>query len=165
MDATRERILFVFGFNLRYAKALLADLPADRATEQPAGLMNHPVWHLGHLCFVFDLAGRMLGEGPICPRNWKHLFGQGTTPENDPAKYPPLAELAEKLEAQHTRLAEAYRNFPEDPFDTPIPDEKVRAVFGTVGNLVVFLLTGHEMTHLGQICAWRRAMGLGRVGP
>ena len=31
----------------------------------------------------------------------------------------------------------------------------------TVGDMIVFLMTSHEMDHLGQIAAWRRAMGLG----
>ena len=27
--------------------------------------------------------------------------------------------------------------------------------------MIVFLMTSHEMDHLGQVAAWRRAMGLG----
>ena len=30
----------------------------------------------------------------------------------------------------------------------------------TVGDFAIFLMTAHEMDHLGQIAAWRRAMGL-----
>ena len=43
----------------------------------------------------------------------------------------------------------------------PHPNEKSRAHFPTVGDYAIFLMTGHEMDHLGQIAAWRRAMGLG----
>ena len=31
----------------------------------------------------------------------------------------------------------------------------------TVGGMVAFLLTGHPMSHLGQVSTWRRCMGLG----
>ena len=39
--------------------------------------------------------------------------------------------------------------------------EKRRAHFPTVGDFAIFLMTAHEMDHLGQIAAWRRAMGIG----
>ena len=27
--------------------------------------------------------------------------------------------------------------------------------------MIIFMMTSHEMDHLGQLAAWRRAMGLG----
>ena len=44
---------------------------------------------------------------------------------------------------------------------TPHPHEGARKYFPTIGDHVVFLMTSHEMDHLGQLAAWRRAMGLG----
>ena len=44
---------------------------------------------------------------------------------------------------------------------TPHPHEGTRKHFPTIGDMVVFLMTSHEMDHLGQLAAWRRAMGLG----
>ena len=32
---------------------------------------------------------------------------------------------------------------------------------GALGSMVVFIMTSHEMDHLGQVAAWRRAAGLG----
>jgi hypothetical protein len=46
-------------------------------------------------------------------------------------------------------------------FAEPHPDEGSRKYFPTVGDMIVFMMTSHEMDHLGQIAAWRRAMGLG----
>lgn len=43
----------------------------------------------------------------------------------------------------------------------PHPNESMRKYFPTVGDMVIFLMTSHEMNHLGQVAAWRRAMGLG----
>jgi uncharacterized damage-inducible protein DinB len=36
----------------------------------------------------------------------------------------------------------------------------MRKYFPTVGDQMVFMMTAHEMDHLGQMAAWRRAMGL-----
>ena len=46
-------------------------------------------------------------------------------------------------------------------FSSDLTVEKSRGHFPTVGDFVIFLMTAHEMDHLGQIAAWRRAMGLG----
>ena len=45
--------------------------------------------------------------------------------------------------------------------DAETPNEQTRAYFPTVGSMVVFIMTSHEMDHLGQVAAWRRAAGLG----
>ena len=57
--------------------------------------------------------------------------------------------------------AEAARNIDTSRFAEPHPDEGTRKYFPTVGDMIIFLMTSHEMDHLGQIAAWRRAMGLG----
>ena len=45
-------------------------------------------------------------------------------------------------------------------FAKEYPDEKTRKYFPTVGDFVDYLLSAHEANHIGQIAAWRRAMGL-----
>ena len=46
-------------------------------------------------------------------------------------------------------------------FAEPHPDEGTRQYFPTRGDMITFLMTAHEMEHLGQVVAWRRAAGLG----
>ena len=48
-------------------------------------------------------------------------------------------------------------------FETPVPfpDERRRKAFPTLGDYAVFVMTIHEGSNIGQIAAWRRAMGLG----
>ena len=46
-------------------------------------------------------------------------------------------------------------------FETPFPDERRRPTFPTLGDYTAFVMTTHEGSHIGQIAAWRRAMGLG----
>ena len=45
--------------------------------------------------------------------------------------------------------------------DKEHPSEDTRKFFPTIGAMVAFIMTSHEMDHLGQIAAWRRAAGLG----
>jgi len=65
------------------------------------------------------------------------------------------------LKDQHTRNTEAIKNADAESMAAPHPNENTRKYFPTIGDMVTFLITGHEMEHLGQIAAWRRAMGLG----
>ena len=48
-------------------------------------------------------------------------------------------------------------------FSEPNPLERWRAVNPTVGDMIVTLMVKHESGHLGQLSAWRRAMGLASV--
>jgi len=70
-------------------------------------------------------------------------------------------EILRVLELEHIRLAKALSNAEPAFLAQPHPNEKRRGHFPTVGDFAIFLMTAHEMDHLGQIAAWRRAMGLG----
>jgi hypothetical protein len=65
------------------------------------------------------------------------------------------------MEQQHARVAQALSEADTAALAQPLANEKMRAHFPTVGDFAIFLMTSHEMDHLGQIAAWRRAMGLG----
>ena len=41
------------------------------------------------------------------------------------------------------------------------PNERMRAKFPTNGAMLAFYVGGHFMLHMGQLSAWRRAVGLG----
>ena len=38
---------------------------------------------------------------------------------------------------------------------------RMKELFPTIGAVSAFLLSGHQMSHFGQISAWRRFVGLG----
>ena len=49
----------------------------------------------------------------------------------------------------------------DETFLKPNPNEgRMKELFPTIGAAVTFYLGGHVQMHLGQISAWRRAMGL-----
>ncbi len=156
-----NHVTYVYGFNLMYAETLVKDVSAEQMVEQPGGVINHPAWSLGHLVVSADHLGQLLGLESSLPDGWDKTFVTGGEPSGDRAAYPTKAELLDALKAQHARNTDAAKNADAATFSAPHPNEGTRKYFPTVGDQVTFLMTGHEMDHLGQIAAWRRAMGLG----
>jgi uncharacterized damage-inducible protein DinB len=157
-----DLILPSFRLNLWYSQKLVADLTDEQMCAQPVSgvVMNHPAFLLGHLALVAgDFAGGFVGLSPICPESWKELFNQGAKPLADRSRYPSKAELLQKLEEAHSRLADAVTKASPEVLAQAAP-EKIRERFATVGALLVGLMTSHEASHNGQLSAWRRATGL-----
>ena len=133
-----DHVIYLYGFNLQYAQMLVKDVADDQMAQQPGGVVNHPAWSLGHLVVSANHLGQLLGLDGDLPTGWDKTFATGGVPTADRSDYPSKDDLLNALTAQHTRK------------DVP-----------TVGDMVIVMMTGHEMDHLGQIAAWRRAMGLG----
>jgi hypothetical protein len=154
-----EILLKYFADTLASIEQLLADVPAERLAEQPAGLPNHPAWTLAHLCVGHGFALSMLGQPPLCPEAWQANTGPGSKPAADRAQYPDKAEALAVLRQQHAALTAAVRAAKPEAFDAPTP-ERVRPFAPTVGHVVAYMLACHENNHLGQLQAWKRAAGL-----
>jgi len=157
----------VYDFALGYAQKLVADLADDQMCAQPVAgrMMNHPAFLLGHLALVHDSrAGVLSGDpaGTALLPEWKELFSMGAKPLADRSRYPSKAELLKALEAAHGRLAAAVAATAPEKLAEPAP-EPMRARFPTLGHMLLGLMTSHYSSHLGQLSAWRRAMGLPSV--
>ena len=159
----KTAILHSFAMNLHYANGLIKDIPESRYAEQPAGVPNHPAWVLGHLALSADFALFLLGEKPLCPESYKPLFDNGSKPTTDLSQYPSKTELLTKLTEAHAAVAAALTKAPDSLLAAPLPMEGMRKYFPTNADAIVFLLTAHEGTHLGQLSSWRRANGLPSV--
>lgn len=155
-----QPIVRIATLNMSYAKLLVADLTDAQMTAQPLPdrRMNHPAWIMGHLCLAAQGAAIQLGLTPTQPAEWKDLFGMASKPLAD-AAYPSKAVLVETFEQTQDRVVLQYLKAPADVLTRPAP-ERARGRYPTVGDMVAFLLTGHASLHLGQLSAWRRAMGL-----
>ncbi len=156
-----RQLTYLYSFNLRVARAMVDDLTPEQMAAQPHGVVNHPAWSLGHLVMTADGLAGLLGLESEVADGWASIFATGGTPSDDPSRYPSKEELLEALAAQHARNATAIERASPAWFDTPHPNERRRQRFPTLGDVAVFLMTSHEMLHLGQVAAWRRAMGLG----
>ena len=150
-----DHITFVYGFNLMNAETLVKDVSAEQMVEQPNGVVNHPAWSLGHLVVAANSLGQVLGLTSNLPDGWDKTFATGGEPSALVSDFP------SKEEEQHERNTEAIKKLDPASLAAPHPNEDMRSYFPTVGDMVVFLMTGHEMDHLGQIAAWRQTMGLG----
>jgi uncharacterized damage-inducible protein DinB len=155
-----EHVVFTYDHNLTVAKRLVRDLTAEQMCQQPHDVVNHPAWSLGHLATSSAGMLKALGHEAPLPESWGEAFKTGGIPSGDPAMYPSKDELLSTLESLHDRVTAAVRAADAATLATPHPHEGTRKYFPTVGDMVVFLMTSHEMDHLGQLAAWRRAMQL-----
>jgi hypothetical protein len=151
-------ILRSFGMSMEYGRNLLADLDHNQMTAQPLPGMNHPAWIVGHLAFSFQMIGGELGLEPWLPEHWANLFGTGSI--LNAGRYPRKHELLAALAAGEKKLTEHLATMDESDLDQPLPDERCRHTLPTLGSAVLHILTVHTAVHLGQLSAWRRAMGL-----
>ncbi len=159
----KDAILRSFAYNLHYVKRLLGDIPDERMSEQPFPAMNHPTWIIGHLADTCDMMADWLDVARICPTGWNDLFDNRSQPQTDRSIYPDKAELTEVLERGHEAISAAFQTVSNDVLEKPLPRKSMRPLFPTVLDGVAFEMTNHEAIHLGQLSAWRRAMGMGRA--
>lgn len=159
----REYVLRAAVNNVGYAQRLVADIPEERMAEQPAAGMNHAAWVLGHLAYVFDSMMAVWGERPSMSREWKQLFNVPSKPEPERDKYPSKAELLAAYEASYQRIVDVVTAASPEDFAKEFPNEKIRDALPTIGVAMVHILTSHQAQHLGQLSAWRRALGLPSV--
>lgn len=157
----RDVLLDLYAKNLANVKQLLADVHGESAARQPVEGMNHPLWIVGHLTVVSDRVGghHLLGLEAQLPDRWGELFGPRTTPVGDFGRYPPLNELLTALQGSHAAVDRAVRSLEADALAQPTPFERFEERFPTLGHSLTHVLVAHENLHLGQLSAWRRALG------
>lgn len=157
-------MLRLYAFNLAYARELVADVSADTARQTPAaGLENHPVFIIGHLCTGSALMARHLGGSGEIPEGWRDMFerrGPADQRLPDTANaWPTLAEVTAELGRQHERVESLVRALPAEKWAEPC-EWRLSRHLPTRGDLAWFMCVTHESVHLGQLACWRRAMGL-----
>ena len=155
----REHALFTYRFNLGHIERLVKDLTDEQMVGQPNGVVNHPAWTLRHLASSSNFLATTLGLESTTPAEWDQGGSPGGAPSGNAADYPTKAELLAALKAQHERVDAAVSTADPELFAKDAAEE-MRSYFPKVGDLIDYMLTAHEGTHIGQISAWRRAMGL-----
>lgn len=160
-----NEIINQLNFNRLYAKQLIADVPQEKMNLKPGpGLDNHPAFTIGHLVTAYaNLMNNLTGEFILAP-GFKEVFlrqgpGDPTLPNEDVSVYPNKEALLKELDAQHERLVNHLRSLPDAKLNEAF-DWRLKAYFPTYGNRIMFLCVNHYAMHLGQLAAWRRAMGM-----
>ena len=132
-------ILRQYDFNLIYTNELVRDLEENQMTLIPAeGLGNHPGW-----------ADLFLRKGPGDPR----------MPDPDEKKYPLKRDLLMELEKQHDKVKNKLLEKTPEELNAQFT-WRFGKLMPTLLDLTIFMCVNHEAMHLGQLAAWRRAMGL-----
>jgi uncharacterized damage-inducible protein DinB len=159
----KDDVLRAAQVNLDYARKLVTDIPDENMSEQPKPGMNHAAWVIGHLTFVADSMARVFDLPFTMPKEWVELFNLASKPIAERAKYPSKAALMEAYEKAYARLIEAVRGASDESLAREFPNPKLRETLPTVGVAMVHVLCSHHGLHLGQLSAWRRAMGMPAV--
>ena len=156
---------------LGYARRLLKDVtPEQFARFAKIGdttiESNHAAFIYGHLslyaCRVIDgVGGDASGYQPSAA--FLEAFSKDAKCVDDPdgSIYPGMDEVTSALLESYSAAADALDAADDAVFLTENPNEVMRGKFPTTGAMHAFYMSGHFMMHMGQMSAWRRAMGLG----
>ncbi len=151
----------------RYAKRLITGISKERFARlaAPGGKViqaNHPAFILGHLSLYpikvlehLDVSD----DRAHLPDGFEELFSKTATCQDDPTGeiYPSSDAIVSFFEESYTAAIEAMRSAGDEKLATANPvDTPMKMVCPTLGSLLAFYLTGHMMTHLGQLSTWRR---------
>ena len=154
----KQHVIQIGRLTMRYAEANLADIPEDQFASVPAGLVNHPAWIVGHIVLAAERTVQLLGGQAACADECAALFQD--PPAADAGPFPPKADLMAALADVHARLEKAFQAANDELLAQTLPVEEMREVFPTIGDMAVGVLTIHPALHLGQLAAWRTAMGM-----
>ena len=102
-----QHVTYLYRFNLGVAARLVQDLTPQQMVQQPAGVVNHPAWSLGHLAMTANNLAVLLGLESQAPEGWARIFATGGVPSGDSSLYPSKEELLAVLTAQHERNSAA----------------------------------------------------------
>lgn len=149
---------------LGYAERLLKDIPVDTFTLMPHPKMNHPAFCIGHLSLYPNRLFTMLGRPELMVERagYPELFQAGSECVADAAKYPAKDVLVPFYFERYRAIGELLPSISEETLQRENPmTGRMKELFPTIGSAMCFLLNNHQMVHLGQISAWRRAAGIG----
>lgn len=142
--------------------ALVSDMrDAPLVAPTPNG-GNHTLWVLGHV--ILSEASMVCGyiEGVPHPLStWEGLFGAGSAPVEDAARYPSMEELLAEFENTRAHTLAVLNAMSDAELAGPSrAPAAMGAMFGTVGQCFL-MLSLHTTFHAGQVADARRRLGRG----
>ncbi len=172
MGALAAVIVPPANLTLSYAEGMLKDVRSETFARKPnlGGKVidtNHPAWVYGHLSIYAGKICQLTGmdPGPTAnPTGWEDLFKNGTPSTDDVTGkiFPPMEAITRHYFAGYRHVIAKLPEIDDAILQRPNPmGGRMSELMPTIGAAVNFLLSGHPMSHFGQISTWRRCMGLG----
>jgi hypothetical protein len=155
-----NEVLNSYSMSLDYLRSLVEDIPDDQLASQPGGMVNHPLWTIGHLVFSAQMIGGDLGVSPWLTEDWQQRYGTGSTPVPERTAYPGSESLLQQLADAEHRLRERLILLDNNAMKQAFPVPQYRHIFPTTGHAVIHVIAAHTAAHVGQVIVWRRLMGL-----
>jgi hypothetical protein len=150
-----------------YAQGLLKDVTPEMFRVKPKGIdTNSAAFNYGHLSIYPERVLEMIGRSDLAKpdQQWTDWFAAGKPGLDDPEGkiYPAMNEITERFFSRYQVAVKAVAEADDSVWEKPNPsqNENFRKMVPTIGMVVAFLLDGHCQSHLGQVSAWRRCMGL-----
>lgn len=126
---------------------------------------NHGAFVYGHLSLYFPKVLTQLGQPTFAnPPMFEELFSAGKQCTDDSArtKYPPMDAILSHFNLGYEAAMAAITRATDAELARQNPAEgRFRELFPTAGDVITFIMGAHIESHLGQVSAWRRMMGLG----
>ena len=154
-----DGLLYGYARNLDYLERLCAGLDDATAISQPVSGMNHASWILSHLNIYHSVVAAII-EGGTFPDPKDDDFGMGSAPASPKVPYRPIAELLQQFRSGHERVASLLVGKDHSVFAEPVMLPRWKERMPTAARALPYLMLVHENQHLGQLSAWRRALGL-----
>ncbi|MBL8856635.1 MAG: DinB family protein [Planctomycetaceae bacterium] len=165
MSIAIEGLVYGFRKNMDYATKLVADLTDEQMVAQPSGskaVANHPAWVLSHLNIYLPIMVALInGQTFADPKT--HEFGMQSKPELDRQRYATKQKLLDEFLAGHELVISHLRREGEAALQRETTLERWKPIMPQAGLVLPYLMLVHENTHLGQVSAWRRIIGLPAV--
>ena len=149
-------------FARAYTQSVLAAIDEAEWFTMPPGCPTHVAWQVGHLAMaeyglcLFRQRGRLPIDQELMTGSFRKQFSRGTTPECDPAKYPPAAEIRATFERVHAQVLKEVPLLTAEQLQQPV--EMPYAAEATKLGALLFC-SHHEMLHAGQLGLLRRLLG------
>ncbi len=149
-------------FARNYTIGLLDQIPTEQWFRMPSGNVSHISWQVGHLAFaeyrlaLWRLRSVRTEDTLLIPEQFVQLFGAGSVPDPDPAKYPSQTETRATLDRVHEQVLRELSALNEDELDHPVPHPHP---FAKTKLTALLWCSHHEMLHAGQIGLLRRQLG------
>lgn len=158
----KDGLLHAWKRNLDYGLRLVDDLSAKQMVAQPEEGMNHPAWVFSHLGEYYGPLVALIEGKPFADPK-EAAFGMKSNPIADVGEYASKADLVSAYKSGHEQVISALEKAPAnfEAFGQTL--ERWLKSMPTTGVCLPFLMITHESTHLGQLSAWRRALGLPSV--